>query len=111
MASENLDKTMHDLFNIVLERREGDPTRSYVAKLSQRGRKKIAQKVGEEAVETVIAALKEKKKDTINESADLLFHLTMLWADKGITPEQVSQELRDRMGISGLDEKAARKMK
>lgn len=102
----------NELYNTILERRENaSPKKSYVAKLAQKGREKIAQKVGEEAVETVIAATCETKKDTVNESADLLFHLLMLWADKGVKPDDVSKELRRRMEMSGLDEKSARKKK
>jgi len=107
----SLDQTLSELFEVIQKRRKADPQQSYVAKLFSRGRKKISQKVGEEAVETVIAALTQTRKETVDESADLLFHLLILWAEKGVRPEQVSAELRRRMGLSGLDEKAARAMK
>jgi len=97
------------LYKTVKDRKGGDSQKSYSAKLFRRGREKICQKLGEEAVETVIAALKEGKKATILESADLLYHLTVLWAEMGIEPEDVMKELKKRMGTSGLEEKASRK--
>jgi len=101
---------LQELFEIIeIRRKTASPQKSYVAKLFARGKQKIAQKTGEEAVETVVAYLSEGKKETINESADLLFHLCILWADKGIEPEDVLKEIKSRMGKSGLDEKAARK--
>ena len=89
-------------------RREGDPGSSYVAKLRAKGRAKMAQKLGEEAVETVIAALTEDKAALTGEAADLLFHLIALLADCGVTLDDVRAELDRREGTSGLDEKAAR---
>lgn len=85
-----------------------DPATSYVAKLAARGRAKIAQKVGEEAVETVIAAMADNKAGMIGESADLIFHLMMLLADLNIPLDAVLDELDRREGVSGLEEKAAR---
>lgn len=104
-----MTETLYKLRELIEDRRNKDPKTSYVAKLLKRGTNKIAQKVGEEAAETIIASLVEKHKDVVDESADLLFHLSVLWADKGVTPQEVMQELENRMGISGLDEKAARK--
>ena len=71
----------------------------------KRGRGKICKKFGEEAVEVIIAALYEKKSNVINESADVLYHLLVLWVEAGITPEEVWAELQNRMGISGIEEK------
>lgn len=88
---------------------DGDPESSYTAKLFSKGRAKIAQKLGEEAVETVIDAVADNKKGTVAESADLLFHLCVLWADMGINPSSVMEELRNRKGISGIEEKKNRK--
>ena len=105
------NNVLQELFDIVESRKVANPDKSYVAKLFKKGRNKIAQKVGEEAAETIIAALKESKENTVQESADLLFHLVVLWADKGVTPNRVFKELKKRMGQSGLDEKAARKAK
>jgi len=103
--------TLERLYALVLERRKADPSTSYIAKRLQQGTAKIAQKVGEEAVETVIAAMSGDKKDIINESADLLFHWLMLLADTGVKLEQVMAELEKREGTSGLDEKSNRKLK
>ncbi len=100
--------TLHHLEQTIAERRSADPSQSYVAKLTSRGRGKIAQKVGEEAVETVIAALNGTAAETIGESADLLFHLLVLLADCGISLDSVLDELERREGLSGLAEKAAR---
>lgn len=97
------------LFETVSARKGGDPEKSYTAKLFAKGRKKIAQKVGEEAVETVIAALAEAPENVVGESADLLYHLSVLWAEVGVTPDQVWAELAKRQGISGIDEKNSRK--
>ena len=106
-SSDVLDR----LYKVVLERRKADPDKSYIAKRLQQGTAKIAQKVGEEAVETVIAAMRKDKKEINGESADLLFHWLMLLADAGIDPKDVMDELERREGISGLDEKANRKLK
>ncbi|HVJ53629.1 MAG TPA: phosphoribosyl-ATP diphosphatase [Aliidongia sp.] len=89
--------------------RGSDPDKSYTAKLFQRGRAKIAQKLGEEAVEAVIELVRDDKKALIGESADLLYHLMVGWAAAGIRPDEVWAELDRREGISGLAEKAARK--
>ena len=90
------------------ERKTADPDTSYVASLYQKGTGKIAQKVGEEAVETIIEALQNNRDRLKEESADLLFHLMVLWADAGLKPEEILSILEKRFGTSGLDEKAAR---
>jgi phosphoribosyl-ATP pyrophosphohydrolase len=105
------DDTLERLYKLVLDRRKADPDKSYIARRLQQGTAKIAQKVGEEAVETVIAAMRKDKKELIGESADLLFHWLMLLADAGVPPSDVMAELKRREGISGLDEKANRKLK
>jgi phosphoribosyl-ATP pyrophosphohydrolase len=102
------EHTLDALYEIVSSRKGGDPETSYTAKLFAKGRKKIAQKVGEEGVETALAAVSEGPEAVISESADLLYHLTTLWADCGITPDQVWDELQRRFGTSGIAEKAAR---
>ena len=96
------------LFETIEGRRGADPDTSYTAKLFSRGRTAIAQKVGEEAVEVNIAALAEGPDALAAESADLIYHLMVLWADSGITPEQVWDELIKREGLSGIEEKRAR---
>jgi phosphoribosyl-ATP pyrophosphohydrolase len=97
------------LFDTLKARKGADPEKSYTAKLFSRGRGKIAQKLGEEAVETVIAALSETPDHVVGESADLLYHLLVLWAECGIEPDQVWKELEGRIGTSGIEEKNARK--
>lgn len=97
------------LYETVSGRKGGDPETSYTARLFGQGRGKIARKLGEEAVETVIAALAEAPENVVSESADLLYHLTVLWADVGITPAQVWAELAGRRGVSGIEEKNSRK--
>jgi phosphoribosyl-ATP pyrophosphohydrolase len=101
-------QTLNTLFDTIESRRNADPSESYVASLLDKGTAKIAQKVGEEAVETCIEALQSNPEKLAEESADLLFHLLVLWADGGITPEDVMAVLEKREGISGLDEKASR---
>ncbi len=103
------NNTLNTLQEVIQSRRDGNPETSYVAKLFKKGINKIAEKVGEESFETVIAGLNEEKENVINESADLLFHLSVLWAAREISPDDVMKELERRMGISGLDEKSARK--
>ncbi|HWK35548.1 phosphoribosyl-ATP diphosphatase [Sphingomonas sp.] len=92
----------------IRERLTADPASSYVAKLAHRGRAKIAQKLGEEAVETVIAAMTGDRAELTGEAADLMFHLIVLLADAGVSLDDVRAELARREGVSGLDEKAAR---
>jgi len=108
--SENLTAEVIDvLYAVVESRRGGDESESYTAKLFSRGTKKIAQKFGEEAVETMIAALQEGPDALANESADLIYHLCVLWAEAGVRPEDVWAKLAEREGVSGLTEKANRK--
>ncbi len=100
--------TLHQLEQTIRQRRDADPAASYVARLTAKGRAKIAQKVGEEAVETVIAALADDRPGAVGESADLLFHLLVLLADLDISLDAVLNELDRREGVSGIAEKAAR---
>jgi phosphoribosyl-ATP pyrophosphohydrolase len=103
--SETLDR----LYQAILSRRGADPETSYTAKLFYRGRAKIAQKLGEEAIETVIEAIGNDKAKLAGESADLLYHLLVLWADAGLKPADVYDVLAAREGVSGIAEKASRK--
>jgi phosphoribosyl-ATP pyrophosphohydrolase len=96
------------LYAKILASRDLPPDQSYTASLFQRGRPRIAQKLGEEAVEAVIALMRDDRPGLVGESADLLYHLLVAWAEVGITPEQVWAELARREGVSGLTEKAAR---
>lgn len=101
--------TLKRLENTIKERRVSDPALSYVAKLRAKGRAKIAQKLGEEAVETVIAAMADDAKGVTGEAADLLFHLAVLLDDMGLSFDDVMAELDRREGVSGIEEKASRK--
>jgi phosphoribosyl-ATP pyrophosphohydrolase len=108
-----MDSSLSRLESTIIARRDADPATSYVAKLRAQGRAKMAQKLGEEAVETVIAAIgggggEVARAALIGEAADLLFHLVALLADCGVTLADVDAELDRREGVSGLDEKAAR---
>ena len=96
------------LLATIVERRSGDPATSYVAKLNARGRARMAQKLGEEAVEVVIAAIADDRAAIVAESADLLFHLAMLLADAGLSFDDVRAELARRDGQSGIAEKQGR---
>lgn len=100
--------TLERLEAIIAARRSADPASSYVAKLNARGLGKIAQKLGEEAVETVIAALAQDREALIGEAADLLFHLLVLLGAKGVPLAEVLAELERREGTSGIAEKASR---
>ena len=91
------------------QRRVADPASSYVASLFAKGRAKIAQKLGEEAVETVIAAMGSDRAELIGEATDLVFHLALLLVDAGLSFDDIRTELARREGVSGLAEKAARK--
>ncbi|HUD92065.1 phosphoribosyl-ATP diphosphatase [Sphingobium sp.] len=100
--------TLQTLEQTIRQRRSADPSASYVARLAVKGRAKIAQKVGEEAVEAVIAAMADDRDGAIGESADLIFHLMMLLADLDIPFDAVLDELDRREGMSGIAEKASR---
>lgn len=102
--SDPLDR----LYATILARRGGDPATSYVAKATAKGRLKLAEKFGEEALETVIAAVAQDRTALLNEAADATFHLLLLLADAGITLDDLRAELARREGVSGIAEKAAR---
>jgi len=98
------------LFATIATRKEaGDAENSYTARLLAGGIEKCAKKMGEEAVETALAAVAGSKDQLAAESADLLYHLAVLWAAAGLNPEEVYAKLAAREGMSGLAEKAARK--
>jgi phosphoribosyl-ATP pyrophosphohydrolase len=96
------------LFAVVQSRKGADPSSSYTAKLFSQGTLKIAKKLGEEGVETALAAVAEDKAHLLAESADLLYHLLVLWAARDVTPEEAYAALEARVGRSGLEEKASR---
>ncbi|MBC2652696.1 phosphoribosyl-ATP diphosphatase [Novosphingobium aerophilum] len=101
--------TLARLEQTIAARRGADPASSYVAKLHAKGVGKIAQKVGEEATETVIAALSGDREELVGEAADLLFHLLVLLGAREVPLAEVLAELDRREGLSGIAEKAARK--
>ena len=96
---------------IAVRKTTGDASTSYTAKLLSQGVEKCAKKFGEEAVETALAAMTGDKAHVAAESADTLYHLLVLWAAVGITPDDVYAALKQREGQSGLAEKAARKFR
>jgi phosphoribosyl-ATP pyrophosphohydrolase len=96
------------LYQVIDSRRGADPAVSHTARLFQKGTRKIAQKVGEEAVEVVIEAVRGKRDRLISESADLMYHLLVMWADARVNPAEVWQELARREGMSGIEEKNSR---
>jgi phosphoribosyl-ATP pyrophosphohydrolase len=100
---------LNDLLEIIHSRKNDSIETSYTAKLLSKGLPKVAQKVGEEATEIVIAALVEKKSDCIGEIADLMYHLSVLMALKNITWFDIAEKLEQRMNMPGLEEKASRK--
>jgi len=100
--------TLTRLETVIAQRRTAAPDTSYVASLNARGLPVIARKLGEEAVETVIAALTGSREELVGEAADVLFHLLVLLAAKDVPLAEVLAELDRRDGLSGLAEKAAR---
>lgn len=101
--------TLADLERIVAARAAADPAESWTAKLVAAGQQKAAKKLGEEAVETVIAAIENKKADLTSETADLLYHLMVVLKIGGVPLQDVMEELERRTGQTGLAEKASRK--
>ena len=107
--SGGVDASVLDaLFRTVVSRKTASPATSHSARLLARGTAKVAQKLGEEAVETVIEATRGNRDAVVTESADLLYHLIVVWVDAGVQPAEVWTELRRREGTSGIAEKAAR---
>ncbi len=100
--------TLDRLYATLATRREADPATSYTAKLLHAGAERAAQKLGEEALETALAGAAGRRERVVTESADLLYHLLVLWTALGVTPSEVWQELASREGRSGLEEKASR---
>jgi phosphoribosyl-ATP pyrophosphohydrolase len=103
-----LGSALDRLWQVILSRRHADPASSYTARLFARGRAQIAKKLGEEAVEAVIEGVRDEPAALVRESADVLYHLMVLWAAAGLSPEDVAAELTRREGTSGIDEKRGR---
>ena len=108
MTDSNDEALLRRLYTTIAARKTADPGSSYTARLLHQGRAQIAKKMGEEAVETAIAAVSRDSDAVVSESADLIYHLLVLWADCGIDPSEVWAALEKREGTSGLAEKAAR---
>ncbi len=98
------------LWSVILDRRTADPAVSHSARLLSRGVPKVAQKFGEEAVECLIEAVSGNAQALVAESADVLYHLLVLWVAGGVEPATVWAELQRREGVSGVAEKAARSL-
>jgi phosphoribosyl-ATP pyrophosphohydrolase len=109
--AEGLGETLERLWQVIESRRGADPASSYTAKLFARGTAKIAQKFGEEAVEAVIEGVRGDRAALVGESADVLYHLLVMWAATGVSPKDVAAELARREGVTGIVEKKTRKAK
>ena len=107
--ADQLGEALERLWQVIESRRGADPATSYTAKLFTRGTAKIAQKLGEEAVEAVIEGVRGDRTALIGESADLLYHLLVLWAAIGVAPADIAAELARREGVSGINEKKGRR--
>ena len=103
------DSTLERIARLIEARRNGSPSESYVASLFAKGEDAILKKIGEEATETVLAAKDGDRLHLVRETADLWFHCMVMLAHYGLGPQDVLAELHRREGISGIDEKAARK--
>jgi phosphoribosyl-ATP pyrophosphohydrolase len=101
-------KVIDRLWDVVLDRRAADPAISHSARLLSRGTAKVAQKFGEEAVECLIEAVAGNRDAVVAESADVLYHLIVLWVSADVSPDEVWAELKRREGVSGITEKASR---
>jgi len=101
-------RVLDRLWATVQARKNASPEESHSARLLSRGMAKVAQKFGEEAVECVIEAVAGRQTALVSESADVLYHLMVLWVGAGVQPEQVWAELARREGVSGIAEKASR---
>ena len=106
--TETGPEILDELWATVVSRRTADPARSHSARLLSRGTAKVAQKFGEEAVECLIEAVARNPAALVAESADVLYHLVVLWVASGVEPAEVWAELRRRQGMSGIAEKASR---
>ena len=100
--------SLHDLEKIIAQRADSEDSSSWTVKLMGKGIEKAAEKLGEEAIESVVAAVAQDKDALRNEAADLLYHLLVVLKMKGISVDDVMSELDRRTGQSGLEEKAAR---
>ena len=108
LSDEADASVLNRLYDVVQSRKNADPSVSHSARLLSRGTYKIAQKFGEEAVECLIEAVAGRTNLLVGESADVLYHLIVMWVNAGITPDEVWAELARREGTSGIAEKDSR---
>jgi phosphoribosyl-ATP pyrophosphohydrolase len=109
VSQQKLNEVLDRIAAGIEERKGGDPAKSYVAKLFSQGEDAMLKKIGEEATETVLAAKSGDRLHLVRETTDLWFHCMIVLAQHGLGPRDVLAEMQRREGISGLDEKAARK--
>src|SRR3984957_3357110 len=107
--ADQLGEALARLWRTIAARRGASPDSSYTAKLLAAGPAEVARKLGEESLEAVIEAVKGDKSALTRESADLLYHLLVLWEAAGLSPDAVAAELTRREGTSGIEEKRRRK--
>jgi phosphoribosyl-ATP pyrophosphohydrolase len=107
--ADSLGEALARLWRTIETRRGASPDSSYTAKLLASGPAGIARKLGEEALEAVIEAVKGDKAALSRESADVLYHLLVLWAAAGVSPDDVAADLTRREGTSGIEEKRSRR--
>ena len=108
MTGHNSFTTFDRLYDVILKRKKSHPKKSYVAYLMDEGTDMILKKICEESAELIIAVEKGNRMEQIHELADLWFHMLVLMGQKGITLMDISQELENRFGQSGFNEKANR---
>ena len=108
MTGQNPKTTFDRVFDVILKRKQSSPEKSYVAYLMDGGTDTILKKICEESSELIFAAKIENRSEQIHELADLWFHMLVLMGQKGITLKDIYQELENRFGQSGFDEKANR---
>ena len=108
MTGQKPKTTFDRVFDVILNRKQSSPEKSYVAYLMDAGTDIILKKICEESSELIIAAKNENRSEQIHELADLWFHMLVLMGQKGITLTDIYQELEKRFGQSGFDEKANR---
>ncbi|HKS88591.1 MAG TPA: phosphoribosyl-ATP diphosphatase [Stellaceae bacterium] len=107
--ADDLGAALERLWRVIAARRGADTATSYTARLLAAGAAMAAKKFGEEAVEAVIEGVRADRPALVRESADVLYHLLVLWAAAGISPDEVAAELARREGISGIAEKRTRR--
>tara|TARA_B100000945_G_scaffold312301_1_gene306690 strand:- start:2 stop:328 length:327 start_codon:yes stop_codon:yes gene_type:complete len=108
MTGQDSSTTFDRVYDVIINRKQSSPEKSYVAYLMNGGTDLILKKIYEESAELITAARNEEKKEQIHELADLWFHMLVLMGQKGITLTDISLELENRFGQSGFDEKANR---